>query len=76
MPGLRAFFRFDTAAGAKQYDYIIDETTDVYLPKTNLQRDANELWFTLDGKPIKPEQRQRGQVYIMQNKKIIMPLCF
>ena len=76
MPGLRAFFRFTTAAGAKQYDYVIDETTDAKLPTTNQYKETNELWFTLDGKPIKPEQRQRGQVYIKQNKKIIMPLRF
>ena len=72
MPGLRAYFKFSSAAAAKQYQFVADETTAVELPHKELRNEENETWYTLDGRCIKKEQRQAGQVYVRRNKKILI----
>ena len=72
MPGLRAYFKFSSAAAAKQYQFVADETTVVELPHKEQRDEENETWYTLDGRCIKKEQRQAGQVYVRRNKKILI----
>lgn len=72
MPGLRAYFKFSSAAAAKQYQFIANETTVVELSHKEQRDEENETWYTLDGRCIKKEQRQAGQVYVRQNKKILI----
>lgn len=72
MPGLRAYFKFSSAASAKQYQFVADETTAVELPHKEQRDEENETWYTLDGRRIKAHQLQTGQVYVRQNKKILV----
>ena len=72
MPGLRAYFKFSSAAAAKQYQFVADETTVVELPHKEQRDEENETWYTLDGRCIKKEQRQAGLVYVRRNKKILI----
>ena len=72
MPGLRAYFKFSSAAAAKQYQFVANETTVVELPHKEQRDEENETWYTLDGRCIKKEQRQAGQVYVRRNKKILI----
>ena len=72
MPGLRAYFKFTSAAAAKQYQFVADETTAVELPHKELRNEENETWYTLDGRSIKAHQLQAGQVYVRRNKKILI----
>ena len=72
MPGLRAYFKFTSAAAAKQYQFVADETTAVELPHKEQRDEENETWHTLDGRRIKAHQLQAGQVYVRRNKKILI----
>ena len=72
MPGLRAYFKFTSAAAAKQYQFVADETTAVELPHQEQRDEENETWHTLDGRRIKAHQLQAGQVYVRRNKKILI----
>ena len=72
MPGLRAFFKFPSATGAKQFDFVIDETSPIVLPNFEENSEDADVWFTLDGKAISPQHRQRGHVYVRRNKKFIV----
>ena len=72
MPGLRAYFKFSSAAAAKQYQFVANETTVVELPHKEQRDEENETWYTLDGRCIKKEQRQAGLVYVRRNKKILI----
>ena len=72
MPGLRAYFKFTSAAAAKQYQFVADETTAVELPHKEQRDEENETWYTLDGRSIKAHQLQAGQVYVRRNKKILI----
>ena len=72
MSGLRAYFKFSSAAAAKQYQFVANETTVVELPHKEQRDEENETWYTLDGRCIKKEQRQAGQVYVRRNKKILI----
>ena len=72
MPGLRAYFKFTSAAAAKEYQFVADETTAVEVPHKEQRDEENETWYTLDGRRIKAHQLQAGQVYVRQNKKILI----
>ena len=72
MPGLRAYFKFTSAAAAKQYQFVADETTAVELPHKEQRDEENETWHTLDGRRIKAHQLQAGQVYVRRSKKILI----
>ena len=72
MPGLRAYFKFSSAAAAKQYQFVANETTAVELPHKEQRDEENETWYTLDGRSIKAHQRKAGQVYVRRNKKILV----
>ena len=72
MPGLRAYFKFPSAAGAKQFDLVIDEASPIVLPNFEEHSEDGDVWFTLDGKAITPQHRQRGHVYVRKNKKFIV----
>ena len=72
MPGLRAYFKFPSAAGAKQFDFIIDKASPIVLPNFEEHPEDGDVWFTLDGKAISPQHRQRGHVYVRRNKKFIV----
>ena len=72
MPGLRAYFKFTSAAAAKEYQFVADETTAVEVPHKEQRDEENETWYTLDGRSIKAHQRKAGQVYVRRNKKILI----
>ena len=72
MPGLRAYFEFPSAAGAKQFDFVIDETSPIVLPNFEEHSENADVWFTLDGKAINPQHRQLGHIYVRKNKKFIV----
>ena len=72
LPGLRAYFKFTSAAAAKQFEFVADEATGIAKNVEEAMPLQNDVWYTLEGKKMEGQKLQRGQVYVHRNKKILV----